>query len=146
MDEDIERMERIYDDLKQQYRDKSSPLMILSDIDADDLEYLRNHIDKVCWAYRIGLDCGRTLLTYTIIDYVYENYAMDIDENINLWPLITNYLQPYYNFSRDDLIDIIMKTLTNFKLAVIDYGKKNLIQYYFILHPNIIRKDFLIIS
>ena len=36
MDEDIERLKRIYGDLKQQYDDKSSPLMILSDIDEED--------------------------------------------------------------------------------------------------------------
>lgn len=123
MDEDIDRLNRIYDELKQQYDDNSSPLMILSDIDEEDLEFLRDHLDKVCWAYIHKLKCGRTLLTYVIIDFVYENYAADND-TIKLWPLIENYLKPYYQFSRSDLIDVIMGTLESFRLPVIKYGKK----------------------
>ena len=125
MDEDIERLKRIYGDLKQQYDDKSSPLMILSDIDADDLEYLRSHVGKVCWAYLHGLDCGGMLLTCVIIDFVYERYAAD-DDTVKLWPLIEDYLEPYYEFSRNDLIKVIMRTLETFRLPVIDYGKKYL--------------------
>ncbi|WP_400238430.1 hypothetical protein [Methanomethylophilus alvi] len=52
MDEDIERLNRIYGDLKQQYDDKSSPLMILSDIDADDLS-----ICAVMWVKYAGHTC-----------------------------------------------------------------------------------------
>ena len=125
MDEDIKRLNRIYDDLKQQYDDKSSPLMILSDIDADDLEYLRSHVGKVCWAYKHGLNCGRMLLTYIIIDFVYEKYASD-DDTVEFWRPIEDYLNPYYMFSRNDLIKVIMRTLRMLKLPVIDYGKKYL--------------------
>lgn len=124
MNEDIERLNGIYADLKQQYDDKSSPLVILSDMDADDLEYLRDHVELVCWAYLHGMNCGRTLLAYLIIDHVYEKYAADDDDTIKLWPLIQEYLGPYADFSRNDLIKIITRTLQRFKLPQVDYGKK----------------------
>ena len=122
MSEGIERLKRIYYDLKQQYDDKSSPLMILSDIDVDDLEYLRSHVDAVCWAYMHRLDFGRTLLTYLIIDFVYEKYAANDDDTVKLWPIIEKYLKS--QFSRDDLIKVIMRTLEKFGLPTIDCGNK----------------------
>ncbi len=92
MSEDIERLNRIFDDLKQQYHDKSSPLMILSDVEPEDLEFLRNNIRLVCRAYLNNSSCGKTLLTYIIIDHVYENYAENDEEGINLWPLVKDFL------------------------------------------------------
>lgn len=122
--QDIEILDRIYDSLRQQYIDKSSPLMILGDIDVDDLQYLRNHVDFVCQAYSLGIKCGRLLLTYLIIDFVYEQYAIDDDETVKLWPLIEDYLKPYRAFSREELITIMWKTFNEFNFPVIDYGKK----------------------
>ncbi len=54
MKEDIERLKRIYNDLKQQCDDKSCPIMILAEIDAEDLDFMREHMKTICWAYEGG--------------------------------------------------------------------------------------------
>lgn len=130
MKEDIERLKRIYNDLKQQCDDKSCPIMILAEIDAEDLDFMRKHIKIICWAYEMGMEYGRTLLTYLIMDYVYENYAADQDESVNMWPLIDQYLSNYIDpshkdaYSYDEKRKTIMDVLETLGLPEINYGKR----------------------
>ena len=94
MSTETDRLRGIYEDLKQQYDDKSCSIMILSAVEPEDLEYLRNHLGTIVYEYEAGRNYARTLLAYVIVDYVYENYAADEDESANLWPLIAEYLKP----------------------------------------------------
>ena len=132
MKEDIERLKRIYNDLKQQCDDRSCPIMILVEIDAEDLDFMRKHMKTICWAYEEGRGYGRTLLTYLIMDYVYENYAADEDEPVNLWPLIDRYLSNYIDPSHKNAYTdkekkkTIMDILETLGLPQIDNGKKYL--------------------
>lgn len=130
MKEDIDRLIRIYKDLKQQYDDKSCPIMILAEIDAEDLDFIRNHIDTICWAYENDEAYGRTLLTYIIMDCVYEHYGTNQEESINIWPLIDDYLSNHYDSSHKgaysyqketELITDVLKTLG---LPQVNSGKK----------------------
>lgn len=47
MSEIIDRLVSIYGDLKQQYNDNNCPIMILSAIDEDDLDFLRTNINTI---------------------------------------------------------------------------------------------------
>ncbi len=76
------------------------------------------------------MEYGKTLLTYLIMDYVYENYAADEDEPVNMWPLIDRYLSNYIDPSHKDAytdkekkktITNVLKTL---ELPQIGYGKR----------------------
>ena len=126
MSTETDRLRGIYEDLKQQYDDKSCPIMILSAVEPEDLEYLRNHLGTIVYEYEAGRSYARTLLAYVIVDYVYENYAADEDESANLWPLIAEYLKPYGSYSRDDLINIVIDTIKQFNFPVINSGKRHL--------------------
>ena len=123
MKEEIDRLKEIYEDLKQQYEDRSCPIMILSALEPEDRQYLRDNLRTICWAYNTGQRWGRTLLAYMIVDYVYENYAENEDKSINLWPLISEYLNPYGEYPREKLIDITNKTFETFHLPIIHEGK-----------------------
>ena len=120
--EDIQRLVSIYTDLDQQYKDGISPIMILASISDDDLEFIRSHLDLVCWGYQSDQYWGNLLMSYAIIDCVYENYAQDSSENTNLWPMVIRYFSKNISLDRSELVDIVMKTIQDCKLPQIDYG------------------------
>lgn len=114
--EDIFRLESIFSDLDQQFIDGSSPLMIFASISDDDLEFLRSHMRLIAWGFDSDQYWARLLLTYIIIDYVYENYNQDREENANLWPLIRKYLDTYIVLSREEIIKIIYSVFEKYHL------------------------------
>lgn len=124
MKEDIDRLKSIYNDLKQQYEDKNSPIMILSAIDDDDLDFLRNHIREIWWGYSLAQPWGKTLLTYLLVDQVYENYAADETESINLWPMLIEYLKDIATVTRQTLNELMMSCFKMHKMPMITSGKK----------------------
>ena len=126
MDDRIERLESIYENLNQSLRDNDSPILILSPLDEDDIEFLRENIGLICTAYRSGKQWGSLLLTYLVIDYVYENYGQSDDEGINLWPSVIGYLKPYICLDRSQLVKIIIGVIESYGLTQIDEGKQYL--------------------
>lgn len=112
-EQEINRLKSIYSDLSQQLMDGTPPIMILASIGDDDIDFLRSNLELVCWGFESGQIWGRLLLVYSIIDYVYEQYAQDTDENTNLWPLVIKYLSKYIKFTRQELVDVVHETLTD---------------------------------
>lgn len=64
------------------------------------------------------------LLTYLLVDQVYENYAADESENINLWPMLIEYLSGIAAVDRATLNDLMMSCFRACHLPIIKDGKK----------------------
>ena len=111
--EDVERLKSIHLELDQQLSDGTPPIMILASISDEDIDFIRSHLDLICWGYRSGQSWSELLLTYSIIDLVYEQYAQAADENTNLWPLVIRYLSKYGSFDRMELVNLTWDILTS---------------------------------
>ncbi len=121
-EEAIERLKNIANDVESQYSNGEVPIMILTSVSDEDRRFVKDNIRILVNETLKGRTWSPTLLTYSIIDEVYENYAEDEELTISLWRVILEYTGP--SFTRESLSPIMGDVFRKWKLPVVNEGKK----------------------